>query len=143
MKRVVVIYWSGTGNTEKMASAVAEGARKAGASVQILAVGDASVESVANADAVALGCPAMGAETLEEEEMEPFICSLEGEDLQGKSLALFGSYDWGDGEWMRAWEIRMKKAGARLVGKGLIVQLEPDGEGLDKCRELGESLADA
>jgi flavodoxin short chain len=141
MRKITVIYWSGTGNTQKMASAVAEGARMAGAGVQILEVDKALREDVMNADAVALGCPAMGTEVLEEDEMEPFISSLEKENLQGLNLALFGSYDWGDGEWMREWEERMKKTGACLVDKGLIIQLEPDTEGLAKCWELGDTLA--
>lgn len=143
MKKVVVIYWSGTGNTEQMASGVAEGARDAGAEVRILSVANASVSDVLSADAVALGCPSMGAEVLEEEEMEPFICALEQEDLANKPMVLFGSYDWGDGEWMRDWEKRMKKAGTRLLEPGLIINLEPDSEGLQQCHKLGEILAGA
>ncbi|WP_018214234.1 flavodoxin [Desulfitobacterium hafniense] len=143
MKKIVVIYWSGTGNTEKMAAGVAEGARAVEAEVRIIPVGEASVTDVLSADGVALGCPAMGCEVLEEDEMEPFICALEQENLSAVPVALFGSYDWGDGEWMRDWEERMKKAGANLAGDGLILQLEPDNDGMEQCRKLGRTLATA
>ncbi|ADY57181.1 flavodoxin [Syntrophobotulus glycolicus DSM 8271] len=143
MKKISVIYWSGTGNTEKMAESVAEGARALEAEVRIVPVGSASVEDVLSADAVALGCPSMGDEILEESEMEPFICSLEKQSLANVSVVLFGSYDWGDGKWMRDWEERMKKTGASLLAEGLILQLEPDEEGLGECRKLGETLAKA
>ena len=141
MKNIVVIYWSGTGNTEMMADAVAEGVKAHGANVRILPVGKASVEDVLNADAVALGCPSMGCEVLEEEEMEPFVSQVEKHKLEGKPLALFGSYDWGDGQWMREWEERMKKTGVNLVAEGLIVQNTPDEEGSKLCRALGSKLA--
>lgn len=124
-----------------MAVAIAEGAKAVGAEVKVLSVDKATKEDVLNIDAVALGCPSMGCEVLEEEEMEPFIISVEKEKLEGKPLALFGSYDWGDGEWMRNWEDRMKKIGARLIADGLIVQNTPTEEGLEKCRELGRILA--
>lgn len=143
MKKIVVIYWSGTGNTEKMAAEVAEGAQAAGTEVRIIPVGKASATDVLSADGVALGCPAMGTEVLEEDEMEAFICALEKEDLSAVPVVLFGSYDWGDGEWMRDWEERMKKAGANLAGDGLILQLEPDADGMAQCRELGRILASA
>ena len=138
MKKVTVIYWSGTGNTEVMAAAVAEGARRAGANIKILEAGDASVADVVDADAVALGCPAIGAEVMKK---EPFICSLKKGNLQGQNMALFGSCDWGNGEWMKDWENQMKKTGAYLMGKGLLVHFEPEADGLDKCLELGDRLA--
>ena len=123
MSKVGIIYWSSTGNTEAMAQAVEEGAKAAGADVE------------------ALGCPAMGDEELEEGEFEPFFSDLEGK-LSGKKVALFGSYDWGDGEWMRTWCGRAKDAGAELVeDEGLIVNNTPDDEGLAACRELGGKLA--
>lgn len=142
MKRVVVIYWSGTGNTEQMAEAVIEGIRKQeGANAELIAVDNARKEQVAEADAVALGCPSMGEEVLEESMMEPFVKSLTAAELSGKPLVLFGSYGWGDGQWMRDWEERMKGLGARLVANGLIVQEAPQEDGLNLCKELGEKLA--
>lgn len=141
MRKVSVIYWSGTGNTRAMAMAVAEGITAAGGTADVKEVGKAALEDVLNADAVALGCPSMGAESLEEDEMEPFVAALETKDLTGKSMALFGSYDWGDGQWMRDWTERMKKTGAYLGEEGLIVQNEPDEEGLGLCRKMGEQLA--
>jgi len=142
MKNIAVIYWSGTGNTQKMAVAIAEGAKTHNeASVKLMEVGRATKEDVLSSDALALGCPAMGEEVLEEEEMEPFIDSLEEKELSGKPLVLFGSYDWGDGQWMRDWEERMKEKGAVLLESGLIIQNTPDDDGLDRCIALGQRLA--
>lgn len=141
MKHVSIIYWSGTGNTQQMAVAVAEGAKVQGVEVTLKEVANASVEDVLNADAVALGCPSMGCEVLEEAEMEPFMESLESEDLTDKPMVLFGSYDWGDGQWMRDWMERMTKPGVKLVADGLTIQNTPDEEGLESCRELGNKLA--
>lgn len=138
MKKVSVIYWSGTGNTKAMAEAVAEGANN-GTEVKLISVEDASIDDVKNADCVALGCPSMGAEVLEEDSMEPFVESLSGA-ISGKPVALFGSYDWGDGQWMREWKERMEDYGANVVGEGLTVHLTPDDEGLDDCRYLGSEL---
>ena len=142
MKKITVIYWSGSGNTKEMAEAVAAGAGSAGAEVALLAVDEATAENVLTADAVALGCPAMGDEVLEEGEMEPFVTSVEGAGLNGKPIALFGSYDWGDGQWMRDWMARMNTRGAKLVADGLIVQNMPEEAQLSKCRELGVKLSE-
>lgn len=132
--KTAVIYWSGTGNTEAMAKAVAEGAE-----AELFAVSDFS-GSAADYDAFALGCPAMGAENLEEGEFEPFFSGIEG-SLSGKRVALFGSYGWGDGEWMREWAERVKKDGAVLVNdEGIIVNEAPDDAALADCRKLGEQL---
>jgi len=133
--KVTIVYWSGTGNTEAMAKYIAEGAQRAGAETAVLNVSNAD-ESVLNADVLALGCPAMGAEILEEGEFEPFIESIESK-VSGKKLALFGSYGWGDGEWMRNWTERMKKAGATLVTESLIVNEVPAG---DECKAFGALL---
>lgn len=141
MKNIAIIYWSATGNTQAMAEAIAEGAQKSGVFIQLLEVGNASKEDVLKADAVALGCPSMGAEELEEEEMEPFVATLESEELKGKPMILFGSYDWGDGQWMRDWAQRMSSLGVLLIEDGLILQNTPDDEGLKRCVELGEKLA--
>ena len=133
--KTAVIYWSGTGNTEAMAKAVAEGA-----GAELFTVSDFS-GSVDGYDAVAFGCPAMGAEVLEEDEFEPFFSAIEG-SLNGKKVALFGSYGWGDGEWMRNWEERVKSDGAVLVnGEGVIANETPSDDNLEKCRELGKALA--
>lgn len=142
LKKIVVIYWSGSGNTKMMAEAVAEGAGREGAVVTVIPVSEASKEDVRLADGVALGCPSMGNEVLEEAEMEPFVDSLEKADLQGKPLALFGSYGWGDGQWMRDWADRMQDCGGQLV-EGLTVQNTPDEAALAECRELGAKLAAA
>ena len=114
---VSVVYWSGTGNTRAMAEAVADGIREAGAQAEVIEVGNASAAVLASESAFALGCPSMGAEQLEETEMEPFVEELEPL-VSGKKILLFGSYGWGDGEWMRDWAERMKKAGAVLVRRG-------------------------
>lgn len=132
--KTAVIYWSGTGNTEAMAQAVAEGA---GAELFHVSGFLGGVEAY---DALAFGCPAMGAEVLEEMEFEPFFSAVEG-TLKGKKVALFGSYGWGDGEWMRNWEERVKKDGAVLVnGEGVMANDAPTEDDLEKCRELGKAM---
>ena len=143
MSKVCVVYWSQSGNTQAMAEAVGKGASDAGADVSVVYVGDATLDALKECKAFALGCPAMGAEVLEEAEMEPFVAEVEG-FASGKKIALFGSYGWGDGEWMRDWEARMQSAGAELVGgAGLMCHETPDAEGLEECRELGRQLANA
>ncbi len=141
MSKVAVVYWSSTGNTEAMANAVADGIREKGGEAVLHTCEDFDGSKVAEYDAIAFGCPAMGDEELEDGEFEPFFSDLEGK-LSGKKVALFGSYDWGDGEWMRTWCGRAKDAGAELVDdEGLIVNNTPDDEGLAACRELGGKLA--
>lgn len=138
---VSIVYWSGTGNTQVMAEAVAEGIRLAGAEANVLEVADADAAALASEDAFALGCPSMGAEQLEETEMEPFVETLEPL-VSGKKILLFGSYGWGDGEWMRDWADRMKNAGAVLVrAEGVIANEAPDNEALEECRAAGKDLA--
>ena len=138
---VSVVYWSGTGNTQVMAEAVAEGIRSAGAEANVLEVADADAAALASEDAFALGCPSMGAEQLEETEVEPFVETLEPL-VSGKKILLFGSYGWGDGEWMRDWADRMKNAGAVLVrAEGVIANEAPDNEALEECRAAGKDLA--
>lgn len=140
MKNIAVIYWSGTGNTQQMALAVAEGSKGADMEVIIKDVGSASLQDVQNSDAVALGCPSMGCEVLEESEMEPFVQSLESLELKNKPMVLFGSYDWGDGQWLSDWEERMSGLGVKLADSGLKIHTTPDEEGLKLCRELGQKL---
>jgi flavodoxin short chain len=131
-----IIFWSGTGNTEAMANAIAEGVVNAGGEVNIIPVAEAS-EAYVNCDVVILGCPAMGSESLEDSEFEPYYQSIR-DKLKGKKVALFGSYDWGDGEWMRTWQADVETAGAIMVDDGLIINNTPDNDGLAACRQLGE-----
>ena len=141
MDKVIVAYWSQTGNTLAMAQAVAEGVKEAGKEAEVVDVSAASLDELKKASAFAMGCPAMGAEVLEESEMEPFVCDVEG-FAAGKKIALFGSYGWGDGQWMRDWTDRMSSAGASIVnGEGLICQEVPDADTLEECKQLGRSLA--
>ena len=141
MSKIAVVYWSGTGNTEAMADLVANAAQSAGATVDKMTSAEFNAADAANYDGFALGCPAMGAEVLEESEFEPFFSQLEGR-LSGKSVALFGSYGWGDGQWMRDWEERTDRAGGTVCqGEGLILHETPDESGLDRCRALGATLA--
>ncbi|MBQ8558764.1 MAG: flavodoxin [Tyzzerella sp.] len=138
MSKIAVVYWSGTGNTEAMANAVAEGAKEAGADVVVLTSAEFSADMVGDFDAIAFGCPAMGAEVLEEEEFEPMFTNCEA-NLAGKRLALFGSYGWGDGEWMRDWEERCKADGAELVADSVICAGAPEGDA-QECKALGKAL---
>ena len=143
MDKIYVIFWTMVGNTQAMAEAVADGIRKAGKEAEVAFVGTVLADTLKDASAFALGCPAMGAEVLEESAMEPFVMEVEG-FAAGKKIALFGSYGWGDGEWMRDWEARMMAAGAEVVGgEGVICHETPDEEGLEACRKLGEKLANA
>ena len=135
MSKVAVVFWSATGNTETMANCVAEGANGT-----IVPCSEMNAAKLAEFDAVAFGCPAMGAEQLEESEFEPMFAGLEG-SLNGKKVALFGSYGWGDGEWMRSWEKDCADAGVNLVCDSVICQETPDDEALSACRSLGEALA--
>mgnify|MGYP000834471622 CR=1 FL=1 len=139
MSKIAVVYWSGTGNTEQMANAVAEGAKEAGAEVSTLTADQFSAAKVAEFDAIAFGCPAMGAETLEEDEFEPMFTGCESA-LSGKKLALFGSYGWGDGEWMRTWEQDCRSANISLVCESVICCETPGDIELEACRELGREL---
>lgn len=141
METVKIVFWSQGGNTAAMAAAVAEGVQEAGSKAEIINVSDASAADLQSMKGFALGCPAMGAEVLEEMEMEPFMCELEG-SLAGKSVGLFGSYGWGDGQWMRDWEERCKAASAAVVGgEGVICQETPDDGAIASCRALGRALA--
>ncbi len=140
MKKVAVVYWSGTGNTEQMAHAVVEGAKNAGAQVNLLTSSEFDVSMVSSFDAFAFGCPSMGAEVLEEMEFEPMFTSCK-EALANKPVALFGSYGWGDGEWMRNWEEDCKEHQMLLVSESVICVDAPDEEANKKCQELGEALA--
>ena len=138
MNKVAIVFWSATGNTETMANCIAEGA---GANGTIVPCAEMTPAKLAEFDVVAFGCPAMGAEVLEEGEMEPFVSEVEA-FAAGKKIGLFGSYGWGDGQWMRDWVDRMNAAGATVVGgEGVICQEMPDEEALEACRTLGKELA--
>lgn len=141
MGKTAIIYWSGTGNTEAMATAIYEGVKSTQADVNMFNVSEISADEAASYDTLILGCPAMGAEVLEESKFEPFFAELESK-ISGKNVALFGSYGWGDGEWMRDWEQRVSDSGANLAdGEGLIINEMPDDEGLEKCRSFGAEVA--
>lgn len=139
MSKIVVVYWSGTGNTKMMAEAIFEGAKSNGAEVDLFTVSEFNVSQLEEYDTLALGCPAMGAEVLEEEEFQPMFDSIKY-DISKKKIFLFGSFDWGDGEWMRNWEDEVQNLGANLLQEGLIINLTPDAEELENCKALGASL---
>lgn len=139
MSKIAVVYWSGTGNTQAMAEAVAEGASQAGAEVTVFEAVDFSPEQMGAFDAVAFGCPSMGAEQLEESEFEPMFTECEPM-LSGKRIALFGSYGWGDGEWMRNWEQTCIGDGAVLACDSVICNEAPDEDGVEACKMLGKAL---
>lgn len=134
MRKIGVVYWSQTGNTEAMAKAIAEAA-----GAELFTVGDFSADKAAELDVIAFGCPAMGAEVLEEEEFQPMWDAVKA-NLNGRKIALFGSYGWGDGEWMRNWEEDAKAVGADLIVESLIVNEAPDENALAECKAFGEAL---
>ena len=141
MNQVAIVFWSGTGNTEMMANCIADGVREAGGEAVLIAPGEFSAGRLDEFGAVAFGCPSMGVEQLEDGEFDPMFSEVEP-SLSGRKIALFGSYGWGDGEWMRDWTDRMTSAGATVVnGEGLICHETPDEDGLSECVELGKALA--
>ena len=140
MSKVAVVYWSGTGNTQAMAEAVAEGAKEKGAEVSVVEAAEFTADQVGAYDVIAFGCPAMGDEVLEESEFEPMFADVEA-SLSGKKIALFGSYGWGDGQWMRDWEERCKAAGAVLAAESVMANEAPGDEETENCRNLGAALS--
>lgn len=138
MSKVAVVYWSGTGNTETMAEFIADGVKENGNDAVIFTAGEFNSSNVSEFDAIAFGCPSMGSEELEESEFEPMFSSVES-SLGGKKIALFGSYGWGDGEWMRNWEERVSNLGVTLTGT-LIVNETPDDDAKNECISLGKTL---
>ena len=141
MKKTLVIYWSGTGNTEAMAGAVLEGMKAAGADAALLTPDQVTPASLSGVSSVAMGCPAMGSEVLEEMEFQPMFDACK-HSLGGKRAALFGSYGWGDGEWMRTWESDCDSAGVNLVCESVICTETPDDAALEACRALGKALVE-
>lgn len=140
MSKIAVVYWSGTGNTEAMASAVLEGVNEAGAEGVMLSAAEFDASMMDDFDGIAFGCPSMGAEQLEESEFAPMFESCESK-LAGKKIALFGSYGWGDGEWMRNWEEACRDDGAVFACDFVICNEAPDSEGITACKALGKALA--
>lgn len=139
MSKVAVIYWSGTGNTEAMANKVAEGAKAAGAEVEVISADDFDGTDISGFDGVAFGCPAMGDEELEDSVFQPVFEACEAK-LAGKKVALFGSYGWGDGEWMRSWEEKCQNDGVALAIDSVICNEDPDDEAQAACIELGKAI---
>lgn len=135
-----IIYWSGTGNTEAMANLIAKGILNSGKEAEVLSVDKVNIDDVKNENILILGCPSMGAEMLEESEFEPFVQRLEHFG-QGKKALLFGSYGWGDGEWMRNWEEQMKLYGFEIPIEPVIVNEMPEGDDKQLCIRYGEQIA--
>ena len=142
MSKIVIVYWTGSGNTEAMAHAVEEGAQNAGAEVSLNFVSDISADEAASFDHIALGCPAMGNAQLEEYEFEPFFEELLPQ-LQGKKVVIFGSYSWNEGDWIQLWKDRLNEAGVELVAEPVKAYSYPEDDVLEACKALGESLANA
>ena len=140
MSKVAVVYWSGTGNTKTMAAAVADGIKENGGEATLLTAAEFDASMMDLFDAVAFGCPSMGVEELEESEFAPMFAACESK-LSGKRIALFGSYGWGDGEWMRNWEQTCKEDGALLVCDFVICNEAPDDDAVAACKALGAALS--
>lgn len=136
-----IVYYSASGNTEKMANLIAEGIANGGKTAEVINVSNANADIFDNEEIVILGCPAMGDEVLEENEFEPFVEEISSK-ISGKKVALFGSYGWGDGQWMRDWQERMESLGCTLIDDGLIIQYEPE-DNSSECIELGMTIAKA
>lgn len=142
MTKYAIVFWSGTGNTEAMAEAVADGIKKAGGEVDVIQASEFSADQVSAYDGIAFGCPSMGVEQLEESEFEPMFEDVK-DSLSGKKIVLFGSYGWGDGEWMRNWEADCDTAGAKRAADSVICNDAPDDDGRADCEALGKALVEA
>ena len=142
MAKIAVVFWSGSGNTEAMAKAVMEGAEQGGAEVELIRVGDFSVDRIADYDGLLMGCPACGTEELDDSEFEPFFAEAEGK-LSGVKVGMFGSYGWGGGTFMDTWTERVSAAGGAMVADGVTCESEPDDDALAACTALGETMAKA
>lgn len=140
MNKIAVVYWSGTGNTETMANLIVEGAKAAGAEADLFTAADFSEDKIAEYSAIAFGCPSMGAEQLEDSEFEPMFDSVKS-SLKNKIIGLFGSYGWGDGEWMRTWQEDCESLGAKLADDAIICSGEPDSNISDDLKDLGKTLS--
>lgn len=141
MSKVSIVYWSGTGNTEAMAYYIAEGVKESGVEAELITADVADVSSLSCEKVIALGCPSMGAEVLEESIMEPLMCELDGV-IGGKQIGLFGSYGWGNQEWMRDWEDRILADGATVVNdEGIAVNGAPGDDTAEELKALGRTLA--
>ena len=139
MSKVAVVYWSGTGNTEMMAQMVEAGIVEAGGNVSLMTSAEFNSDMMDEFDAFAFGCPSMGSEQLEESEFEPMFREIE-DKLSGKKIALFGSYGWGDGEWMRNWEDEYSSDGANVVHESVICCGAPDDSANEDLKALGKAL---
>lgn len=137
MKKLNIIYWSGTGNTEKMAEIIMMGVKEIGIDVETKMVSEATSEDL-NTDFIALGCPSMGAEELERE-MEVFI-EENKDNFSNKRVGIFGSFDWGDGEWMRNWKELMESYGSEVVGEGVIANLTPNESDIENIKKYGQEI---
>lgn len=133
--KAAVVYWSATGNTEAMANEIVNGVKEAGGEAELLRAGEFDAEAAFQYDAFAFGCPAMGAEELEDTEFLPMWEQVSGR-LEQKPVVLFGSYGWGDGEWMNTW----KESAPCTVLASCICQDAPDSEKQAECRALGAKL---
>ena len=142
MNQMAIVYWSGTGNTETMAKAIGQGAEASGAKVTLWTAEQFSAAQADEYDKIAFGCPSLGSEELEDSTFDPMFALLEA-GLNGKAVALFGSYGWGDGQWMRDWEERCAGLGAKVFRQeGLIVNGEPDAAAMDACKAFGKEFAE-
>ena len=139
--KTAVVYWSGTGNTEAMARAVAEGMTAAGAEAVLLTPAEVAPDDLNAYAAIAFGCPAMGSEVLEEMEFQPMFDSIKNQ-MGGKAVGLFGSFGWGDGEWMRSWEKDCDDAGINRVCDSITCCEAPDDDVLAACQAMGRKLAE-
>lgn len=141
MKKIAVVYFSMTGNTEAMAGEVVTGAKEAGADVSLFSSADFKADMLDQYDGIAFGCPAMGNEELEEGEFEPLLADCE-RALGQKPIVLFGSYSWADGQWMLNWKDRCDERNLNVLDT-VIAYAAPDAAAIEACRKLGKTLAEA
>ncbi|WP_294403555.1 flavodoxin [uncultured Clostridium sp.] len=136
-----IVYYSLSGNTKRMAELIADGIKMRGKDAELVDFESIGAEEAVNEEVIILGCPSQGVESLEESVVEPFVESLEGK-INGKKVALFGSYGWGNGEWMKDWEERLESYGGKLIGEGLIINEMPEDENEQVCIDFGKMIAE-
>ena len=141
-KKIAIVVWSKTGNTRLMSKALKEGAEERGAQVEVFKSYNFDIEKAKSYECIALGCPAMGAETLEETEFLPMYETIKPY-LKNKKIFIFGSYSWGDGKWMRDWKADMINNGISLFTEPIIAKEKPTNDILYKLKEIGKELADS
>lgn len=141
MPKILIIYYSRTGNTEKMAKAVAEGTKTVQC-VEVESTFCATPEELKEFDAIVIGTPTYHHDTTVDIKMLFEEAAIKSIDLKGKIGAAFGSYGWSDEGPKLVLEIMKNKFEMNVTEPPLLIRYTPDAVGLEKCREFGRRIAE-